>query len=157
MTAEYLAGLFDGEGCVTMRSPKTLHDGRPKIVVKLGVVGREIPDMLREQFGGSITRQNGRGNQKALYGWRVIGRRAARFLSMIRPWCIIKSRAIEIGLSHLVLEMQPRAIRTHRGRVRSEIKQASERLMADLRRVNMRGLGELNAREGDTDVHRQGP
>ena len=132
----YLAGLFDGEGCVSINvAPKGTY-----VIVKLGLVHDEIPRALKAQFGGCISLQNGRGNRRTLYAWRVKGPRAAHFLSTILPWVQVKRRAVQLGLDHLVLVSQPRAISIVGRRLRPEIARSRQRIIDDLRLENRRGV-----------------
>lgn len=133
----YLAGLFDGEGCVTTQRGR--EGSPPAIVVKLGVVQRAIPEALKAQFGGYITCQNGKNGRRLLHAWRARGHAAARFLTTVLPWLRIKRRAALLGLDHLVLVSQPRGIRMQGRSLRPEIRLARLRIMNDLRHANRRG------------------
>jgi hypothetical protein len=134
--ARYLAGLFDGEGCVTVSNGPR----RPgNIIVKLGLVYETIPHALQRDFGGSITIQNRKPGRKLLYSWNVTGKRAARFLTLVLPWLRIKRQAALLGINHLILELQPRGIGFKGRCVRPEIVAARVALADKLKAANKRG------------------
>jgi len=97
----YIAGLFDGEGSVSIRHNK--HTGQHALHVR---IAQNIEPVLR-----SIA--NNFGFEKCLYKdkeypkykakrimWRFIlgNKKAAQFLNLIYPYLIIKRKQAEIGL-----------------------------------------------------------
>ena len=97
LTKEYVAGLFDGEGCITVgrrRSPIasevfTAH----KIVIQIRLAYKPILELMQQQYGGVLTPYKEYRNpadivisKKPCYTW-VLVREALvqRFLEDIYP------------------------------------------------------------------------
>lgn len=99
---EYVAGLFDGEGCVTILKSK--RKGRKNyqfhLQVAIANTFKPILDMIQKQFGfGSVGMCN-HGNEKhsISYQLRITGEDTERFLNLIYPFTVIKKSQIEVGL-----------------------------------------------------------
>ena len=99
----YLAGFFDGEGCVSIYHSKKLWGAevRPRHHIRAFVVNtdRQVPDRFRELFGGSLyidLRKNPK--HKVAYRWNVNGGNAAKFLYVIQPYLRIKYDLAELAL-----------------------------------------------------------
>src|ERR1035438_9617517 len=74
----YLAGLFDGEGCITRAN------GR--VILQVGMTDRNVIGHLGS-MGGTVRVEQPPGNRKPLYRWRVLARREViEFLEAIRPY-----------------------------------------------------------------------
>lgn len=94
LLAAYLAGLFDGEGCVSVCSP------RYKLSVSIGNQHLPILEMILEDYGGHIYHHStvkGRIN----WVWKIFGHLSQPFLETILPFSIIKKEQIELGLFSL--------------------------------------------------------
>ena len=87
----YIAGLFDGEGCVVIRVCNKVHS----IYVQITNTNRDILDWLQDSFGGSV-RLN--GNIKPCFNCAVVSDDAHSFLTRILPFIIIKSRQVELAV-----------------------------------------------------------
>lgn len=100
LSPQYVAGLFDGEGCIAFyRAGGWYHPA-----VSIGMVDREPLDMLMAQYGGTISAQKpGKLNRQVAYQWRVFGRVAAAFLTDITPYLIIKRAQAENVLPWLAV------------------------------------------------------
>lgn len=87
----WLAGMFDGEGHISVKVALSENALGPKIQVTNTC--RAILDRIRNVTGvGHITartRQNPRWKQT--YDWRATNRNAVRILVAIRPWLIEKA------------------------------------------------------------------
>jgi hypothetical protein len=96
----YMAGLFDGEGSVTLvrhRSNRT-----PSLQVSVASTDYEVVLWCQKRFGGSIvTKQPRKVNHSVSYDWRLTDRQSLLFLEMIRPYLVIerKIRRIDLLLS----------------------------------------------------------
>jgi hypothetical protein len=92
LSAPYVAGLFDGEGSVTIN----LSSGEIRPCYPSGVLvrisqktGNPILQILQDNFGGSI----------ADHDWVLVGaERTTVFLKMIEPFCIIKKPVIDLAI-----------------------------------------------------------
>lgn len=92
----YLAGFFDGEGCVSV-----FKQG-PKLVVAAVVTGTHEDSIVRFQraFGGYVmrTKPNTRLNYKAQYQWRAQGTCALDAISAMLPFLTVKHPQAEVAL-----------------------------------------------------------
>lgn len=92
---EYLAGYFDGEGCVFLEhaAPKSVPQGgmtRPRIVVTLGNTYTPIILAIHRKYGGSIA-DSSSASRKSLglrpfFQTHLKGKHAARFLTDVLPF-----------------------------------------------------------------------
>ncbi len=100
----YYAGLFDGEGHVS------LYQGNPRFspayslraIISIGV-GHEAFLWLKHNFGGSlhIAHPGGlRRMKQDIYYWTVFGGKAARFLKAIHPYLVGKRQQVDLALDY---------------------------------------------------------
>lgn len=99
----YVAGLFDGEGCVRIARWANPKNGtvRHQIYVSLGVTHRPVVEMLRETYGGSVqinphSRRNPKNRDQHV--WVVTSKTAASFLPRILPHLVIKFDEVVVAL-----------------------------------------------------------
>jgi hypothetical protein len=97
----YLAGLFDGEGCVMIAKKKT-RGVSPSfgLNVSLSNTDGRVTQLLKQRFGGYVKyAPDRRPNHRACYFWCLSGARmGAAFLQSIRPYTVIKSEQIDLAL-----------------------------------------------------------
>ena len=98
----YMAGFFDGEGCVcitpigrvTSRQSQTFSM-RAQVVS----TNKEIIELWKDSFGGDIKSRKIGGNRQACWVWRISAKQAAVVLGLMLPYLKIKKpqaqRAIE--------------------------------------------------------------
>ena|ERR1041385_2850870 len=93
----YAAGLFDGEGSISLVRQKTNRSHSPQVSVASN--DREVLDWFQKRFGGSIvTKQPRQATHSVSYDWRLIDRRALTFLQLIRPYLVIERKIRRIDL-----------------------------------------------------------
>jgi len=82
LSDEYLAGLFDGEGCVVTG----LHGKgmRARVAICMGNA-EDLFLQIQSQFGGSV-RQDKRG----YWHWQASSQKAVSFLRAIEPFLLVK-------------------------------------------------------------------
>ena len=100
----YIAGIIDGEGCITLCSGKTVNDKetyRPMITVE--TTSYNLQQYLVKMTGqGAIRRVAQEGNHKDRYLWCLAGKTVIRdFLLEIEPYLIIKKKHAEVMLDFL--------------------------------------------------------
>lgn len=135
--ARYLAGLFDGEGCVSV---SVGHRTRPQILVQLGVVQPEISETLKHQFGGHICFRKAHKNTRASYVWKANGHAGRRLLLAIYPWLRIKKAVATEAINYMVLRAQPYHIRREiKKPLRPEIAASQDIIVANIKNLNRRG------------------
>ena len=89
----YLAGFFDGDGCV---SPRGLSGCCLQVVQS--VVQPEILLLFRDMFGGSIVRGgDGLGLRRPILSWRICGSLARRAAHLLSPHSILKKRQLSLA------------------------------------------------------------
>ena len=91
MNLAYVAGLFDGEGCVNFTKCRNIKIPR----VCITNTNLEILESLQKSFGGFI--QKGYRPQKhwkQSYHWTISNAKACEFLTKIYAWVCIKKEQI---------------------------------------------------------------
>lgn len=148
----YVAGLFDGEGWITVcKMPKAklglnnrYAEGyvRYQLHVGVGMVYKPIIDSMQETFGGNIftkyptERQSDMTRTSAV--WRLSSGKAADFLEMVGPYLLAKSdeAKIAIELQRHVVEHR-NTLRYHPER-RSELYEYRDSVVTQLRVLKRR-------------------
>jgi hypothetical protein len=91
---QYIAGIFDAEGWVSLT---------PKGTAILGIelCNEEIPNLFKEKFGGSVYKRR-RENKKTTWSWRSSnGDTVKKFLSEVTPFCVIKFNQLNCLIAYL--------------------------------------------------------
>ncbi len=104
---EYMAGLFDGEGCIQLRKSQPRKANRsitPKYDLHVSIALTRSSDLLyrvRNTFGGSISEPNERNPKwKPIVIWDATTRDAYMFLKFIYPYLIIKKEEAKIAIDY---------------------------------------------------------
>lgn len=91
---QYLAGIVDGEGCITIATRKRKAEGRNDgHVLSLSVqMTVDAPlEALKYRFGGSISKPRREGpNRRPIRTWSVSGRLAYVALRQLEPYLVVK-------------------------------------------------------------------
>jgi hypothetical protein len=89
----YLAGLFDGEGCISARFEKT-STGRKntRLIISVGMYSRAPVELFKQRFGGGFNKSGKR------WSWWVCGITAKESLEVFSKLCILKSEQAKLGL-----------------------------------------------------------
>ena len=102
----YIAGLVDGEGCITIAKRKNGQykkgKGKPwyyQATVVVSNTDKRIVDFVTSRYGGWITKPKLQENRKQVYNWFVSAEERKRFLQDILQYLVIKKRQAEIILS----------------------------------------------------------
>lgn len=101
--AAYAAGLFDGEGSVTLTRNHPLRWPSPQVSVASN--DREVLEWLKGRFGGVITTKKPRLSTHSIsFDWKLTDRRALAFLRLISPYLLIyrKQRRVELLLTDYI-------------------------------------------------------
>lgn len=108
--AVYVAGLFDGEGCIVIYDRG--YGGRPQLRATITNTHEGVIDWLRERVarGTVITKHYTKPEQahfKDSYTWQVYGQNAVFFLRQILPYLVVKrARALEAIASQEVQRVE---------------------------------------------------
>jgi len=104
-TWDYVAGFFDGEGCIDVQKmyPKGAHQGqlyvRPRLRLCLSIVGLDLLTQLRDQFGGHLCHRKGHGNAKPSVSWEILNEAdMRRFLSRFSDKLVLKREQARLAL-----------------------------------------------------------
>lgn len=105
----YIAGLFDGEGCISLHTDSSGVPERykkPRKVFQVSITNTYKPVLLdlKRQFGcGSVHRNSKpkKAHYKQCYSWTVTGGNAMRFLELIEPYLRIKGAKARRVLGNL--------------------------------------------------------
>jgi hypothetical protein len=101
VTWQYVAGFFDGEGCVGAPSGRT--GIKLQIAQKTAAVLEEIKSFLDAQ-GIVCAISRNRSHPAQMYTLHIDGRAAARLmLEGLRPYVIVKKQSVEDALRQLRL------------------------------------------------------
>ena len=113
--AAYIAGLFDGEGCVTCKQKKTKRADRGGkiynqwyIRCEISMTDKAVIDWLHETlgFGWSAEKKyNNKPKYKRQWRWCCGYRDALRFAKMMWPFAQVKLHKLESIIDHY----EPRA------------------------------------------------
>lgn len=95
----YLAGLFDGEGCVSLQHKSQYHHRRAytRLLVSVGMRTPEPLMLFKQEFGGSIKKYG------HIYQWYVCGATAALALEVFGRLCVVKREQAQLASRATVL------------------------------------------------------
>lgn len=123
----YLAGFFDGEGCVSI---STRGRGGYGLLVSISQL-TPVPLLIaRARFGGSISRTPDKRGYRAMVVWTVAARVAERALSEMRPFLIVKADEVDLALEFqrgLDIWTDKEEEQVRRARLASELQQMKRR------------------------------
>lgn len=116
MTIDYLAGFFDGEGCITVAINRTpgekIKRGTPgKVYVKYSLsvqltnTDRSTLDYCQERWGGHVYLQSKSKNshRRDCFVWRVNGKKSIPFLTDIKGHLRQKNKQADLALEFVNL------------------------------------------------------
>ena len=101
----YLAGLFDGEGCIFIdKSSSNKAAKTPQYQLKCVVSMSELAplELLHNRFGGALRAETKiRFNRKLMYVWSVVANDTKDFLETLRPYLVVKATECWLALEYL--------------------------------------------------------
>jgi len=95
-TDQYFAGLFDGEGCVTIHLAKA---NSVNLVVQVSMCDREPVVAMHHRFGGRFV--DGKHQTKSgrnVYVWNVYNAEAVEALELFSEQCLVKKVVAQAAL-----------------------------------------------------------
>jgi hypothetical protein len=100
LSLPYIAGFFDGEGSVGVycRKDRSCFHLRTQLVQNASAVSIQIMDSLVLRFGGHYTRKPSKEGRFKL-NWQLSSDNAARFLSQIEPYLLLKRPQVNLALA----------------------------------------------------------
>jgi hypothetical protein len=133
----YLAGLIDGEGCITLgrtvRAGQRRGESRTYDSLTIVNTNRDVLLWVQEVFGGRI-----HANIKREQGWKTAfswyATNPASVLKAILPYLKIKKRQAEIFLEFCATKR-----RYGKSRIPIDVEDRRTQIVAEIRRLNQRG------------------
>ena len=92
----YIAGLFDGEGCVRI---KQANQGGNSyyVIAHITNTNKKMLEKVEIYFGGN-TRKQEEGRNKPVYNWSLSSSEAVDFLKTLCPFLIEKKEQAELAI-----------------------------------------------------------
>lgn len=124
----YAAGLFDGEGWITICKQKlggryhyNEHYVRYQLQVGITMTNRPVVEAVHQTFGGNFfnVRSKALPQARLCFGWKLSSGLAAEFLAIVEPHLIVKRDEALIAIE---FQKHVRA-HTHDFRYRPELRQ----------------------------------
>ncbi len=106
----YMAGLLDGEGCISITKviPSTnLRNPSYGVSVRVSMVDKNIPVLFHSAFGGSLSQKNYK-EYKTQWQWGIYGYPAIVSLKSLLPYLRSKKNEADLAISFW-------GIKRHRG------------------------------------------
>jgi hypothetical protein len=132
ITPEWLAGFFDGEGCLTIARSRGTHFTPQAVLTNTDL---RVLKLIQEAFGGTL---HARGNPKRwneAYTLVFSGTpETRRFLEIIRPFLVLKKDEVEFFLAAWTNEVNGKQAR----RVTPDVLEARERIKQELSAMKLR-------------------
>lgn len=142
---DYLAGFFDGEGCVSATRIKkrwTAKSDYHQLFTSVSGVDDRPLILFKQCFGGRLTyMKRHEPNARDFWRWDVCSTEAQTFLTAILPYLIVKYDVSKLGI-----ELQ----KTYRGYDRwhpppEEVLADRQRIFIEMRKLTKRGRDVSNA------------
>jgi hypothetical protein len=93
----YIAGFFDGEGCVRIK--KANQGGNSYyLIAHITNTNPIILKKVQDLFGGN-TRVQEKGKNKPIYNWCITSSEANDFLKVLSPFLLEKKSQAELGIN----------------------------------------------------------
>ncbi|MBA7713385.1 hypothetical protein ES703_122387 [subsurface metagenome] len=95
----YIAGFFDGEGCVRIAPKTSKATGAYGLYVSASNFYPNPLYLCQRIFGGKIRYNKSPGNRNGIHRWELYGKRAELFLRVVEPQLIIKKQEANLAIS----------------------------------------------------------
>lgn len=127
ITYAYLAGIIDGEGCISIRKCKQGKYVYFKPMIEVGMTVKAPIEFLAKTFGGSVWYEVIRKSGKNQHKWRVTGTNIVPIIKAILPHLMVKQEQANLCLK-LCSYIQPRKGHSNKWTPQERIFQESVRL-----------------------------
>jgi hypothetical protein len=100
----YVAGLFDGEGWITVNVWEVPGRDyiRYQLFIGIGMSHYPLMATMKQQFGGLLHRNDSANKRDPVnrinYQWRLSSKAASGFLQSVRPWLNIKGEEADLAI-----------------------------------------------------------
>jgi len=103
----YLAGIFDGEGCVSITKKKPrleeIHS-QYEVYLSVAMCDEAVPRFFQNVFGGSLQKRPIRDNRprtRPIWQWSICSRKCLVIMKELLPYVLIKRPQLEVAI-HLL-------------------------------------------------------
>ena len=99
----YVAGLFDGEGCISLVKQKRLNSDLPTYTIRvvLAMCHKPIIKRLHQEFGGLYSERLGTEKARNSFSIMWANNKAIPFLEQLAPHLVLKKAEAEVALEFL--------------------------------------------------------
>lgn len=136
----YLAGIFDGEGCITLGKTKNYTETY-HLNVNITNTNKDLIDWVLFIVGkGGISRKPRKANWKQCYAWKINGELAVKFIKKIYPYLKVKKLQADVAIRYgETIRMKEKRIR-----LTDEERDLRRNMFLELRKINNRNNGVLD-------------
>jgi len=151
LTASYLAGLIDGEGCMEIqkrKKPECFLGYYYVARVRITSTDKEIIEWLKESFGGWISERKGVDRNRDSWEWCLSYGKAKKFIEKVCPYLKIKKKQAEIlrefyrtfgKNSYRIVENRLGRGTGYHKELKKEILEKREKLYQQIKALNKKG------------------
>lgn len=152
ISPEWLAGFFDGEGCINI----TVAGKHRRCILRLYIVNTDyaVLSRIQQQYGGLLSQRKHKKYPKWKPSCAVCwtNQQAADLLKQIGPYLLLKKRQLELALEFLDLRDDPerfecssipgvpRASKTFRRRITQEMLAKETQIKQRMHDLNRKGI-----------------
>lgn len=139
----YLAGLFDGEGCICIGKAKPrggrLHPSY-HLECAVSMANEYLPTLYRLSFGGSVYfYRDKHPNHQPAWQWHISAKKAKIFLEAILPYLTIKKGEAELAVKFQMAKKNGGSPKGQRGgSIKTEeewaVEEAQKLLLSEMKR-----------------------
>jgi intein/homing endonuclease len=104
----YLAGLIDGEGCISIGVRRD-HKGH-RLSLQITNTSRWVLEWIKLLFEGCLNYSR-RTKGKDIWQWCVVGQKACSILDAVRPYLKIRHKQADIAISFYGLQKERKVCR----------------------------------------------
>lgn len=94
----WVAGIFDGEGCVHVSKATTPYGVQYQLKLSVSNTDPGMICRLVRLLGGNFRPEKQKGNRKEVYKWYIQGRGAIRVIKLMLPYLVTRKEQAEVAL-----------------------------------------------------------
>jgi hypothetical protein len=135
LSLEYIAGLFDGEGSISIYAAGAgvRHRPSPYYCLQITITNSHegVLRAVRESLGCGVivAVKGGKASRRLCFGWVVSSKAAGRVLALLLPYLVIKRQRAELAIrfqgtmqnGHVGRKRLPESLLEQRAKMRAEM------------------------------------
>jgi len=98
ISLEYMAGFFDGEGCIKISREKNHSRFTYRLRIGIGQKDRSILIRIKQAYGGIVVACYDKRYNKTYYEWDTSAQRAFQILKQIYPYLQLKKLQAKLAI-----------------------------------------------------------